>query len=194
MTLEARSGRRPRRLPTPLSSPSPGWPAPAGGAPRGAEANPAHPPGHSLAGHAHGQQEQPYVLRAQRGDGRASPKRRPRGKPHHVAAQSQVPLPRYLVYPADAAFCVPAALFRTAGVAAMVRRVRVVADAATASICTTGHAFDGFAVFGCETHALERLFVIDPYTAMLLEWRLDQVEYPEAPAFAGAPFGPGVAP
>ena len=94
-------------------------------------------------------------------------------------AASPQPLPRYLVYAASSAFCIPAALFRNAGIATSVRRVRVVADPASATRVSGAPAFDGFAMFDCHSQVLQRLFVVDPYTRVLLEWRLDQVEYPE---------------
>ena len=109
----------------------------------------------------------------------SSPDARSRATRSEDLAASQQPLPRFLVYPASSAFCIPAALFRNAGIATLVRRVRVVADPASATSVSGAHAFDGFAMFNCHSQALERLFVVHPYTRVLLEWRLDQVEYPE---------------
>lgn len=88
--------------------------------------------------------------------------------PSSVRAAPRPDEPCFLVFAAPTTTSFPDPL--RLGLGAAARRVRVVPDAQTEATASWP-SFDGFAVFDGE-NTLKRLFVIDPDTRCILEWRL----------------------
>jgi hypothetical protein len=76
---------------------------------------------------------------------------------------------RFLVLPVTTGAPTVSVMLNAVGVVT-VRRVRVVPDPASRHAARSP-AYEGFALFD-RSHALERLFVIEPSTRHVLEWQL----------------------
>lgn len=83
--------------------------------------------------------------------------------------------PRFPIFPTSAPIGVRLADVLASCLGATVRRGHVIPDPDVASWAPGAPSFDGFALFDQSSSLLARLFVTDPASRCVLEWRIGRV-------------------